>query len=320
VVLWITFCVFSRSHALRCRRHFTIFVVMSQTVRDQAMVFRFGDVSCDFAARTHIMGVLNVTPDSFSDGGRYLDPDRALDRALEMQEAGADFIDVGGESTRPRSGAYGEGAEAVTVEEETRRVLPVLQRLVPRIAVPLSIDTTKSEVARLALDAGASIVNDISGFGFDPAMPATVARANASAIVMHMQGTPRTMQADPRYTDILAEVETHLRTCVERGRQAGIRQIVVDPGIGFGKRLQDNLTLVRGLARFHRLGCPVMVGPSRKAFLGDILGLPVDDRLEGTLAAVVAAILSGAHMVRVHDVRQVKRAALVADALRTHAL
>jgi dihydropteroate synthase len=288
---------------------------MSHAAHEQVMIFRFGDVSYDFRARTYVMGVLNITPDSFSDGGRYLDPGRALDRALEMQEEGADFIDVGGESSRPRSSAYGEGAVPVTAEEELRRVLPVLRRLAPRITIPLSIDTTKAGVAAQALDAGAVIVNDISGFTFDPEMPATVARAQASAVVMHMQGTPRTMQADPRYTDLFAEVETHLRSCVERGREAGIRQIIVDPGIGFGKRLADNCSLLRDLARFHSLGCPVMVGPSRKAFLGDILQLPVEDRLSGTLAAVVAAILSGAHIVRVHDVRQVKRAALVADAL-----
>jgi len=262
------------------------------------------------------MGVLNVTPDSFSDGGRYLEPERALERALEMAEEGADFIDIGGESSRPRGKAYGEGADPVPAEEELRRVIPVMRRLAGRVMLPLSIDTTKADVAARALDAGAVLVNDISGFRFDPAMAATVARAQASAVVMHMKGTPKNMQANPTYDDLFAEVETGLRASVEKGRQAGVRQIIVDPGLGFGKRLQDNLDLLRGLSRFHSLGCPVMVGPSRKAFLGELLNLPVEERLEGTLAAVVAAILNGAQIIRVHDVKQVRRAAVVADALR----
>jgi dihydropteroate synthase len=287
---------------------------MNQTAGDHPLLLRFGSLRCDLSERTFIMGVLNVTPDSFSDGGKYMDPGQALDRALEMVDEGADFIDVGGESSRPRSGAYGEGADPVPAEEELRRVLPVLRRIVPATPVPVSIDTTKSAVAARALDAGAVIVNDISGFRFDPAMPETVARAGASAVVMHMRGTPKTMQADPQYTDLFGEIGTGLRQSVETGRAAGIGQMIVDPGIGFGKRRQDNLNLLRGLSRFHAIGCPVMVGPSRKAFIGEILDLPVGERLEGTLAAVVVAILSGAHIVRVHDVQQVKRAARMADA------
>lgn len=283
------------------------------------MVFRFGSVLYDFRARTHIMGVLNVTPDSFSDGGKYLDPGRAFDRAREMEEEGADFIDVGGESSRPRGHAYGQGAEPVPAGEELRRVLPVLERLAGRVAVPLSIDTTKAEVAAAALSAGAALVNDISGFRFDRAMAGTIARAGASAVVMHMQGTPKTMQTDPVYEDLFGEVERELARSVEEGRRAGIGQMIVDPGLGFGKRQQDNIDLLRGLSRFHRLGCPVMVGPSRKAFIGALVDLPVEERLEGTLAAVTAAIIAGAHIVRVHDVKQVKRAALVADALRPSA-
>jgi dihydropteroate synthase len=289
---------------------------MNQVSHPHPLVFRLGDTTFHFGARTHIMGVLNVTPDSFSDGGKYVDPGRALDRALEMKEEGADFIDVGGESSRPRGNAYGGGADSVPADEEIRRVIPVLQRLAGGVGCPLSIDTIKAEVAARALDAGAVLVNDISGFRFDTAMAATVARGHASAVVMHMKGTPKTMQDNPVYDDLFAEVESGLRASVEEGRRSGIRQIIVDPGIGFGKSGRDNLDLLRGLSRFHALGCPVMVGPSRKAFLGEILHLPVEERVEGTLASVVAAILSGAHIVRVHDVKQVKRAALVADALR----
>jgi dihydropteroate synthase len=273
------------------------------------MVFRFGNTLCDFGARTYVMGILNVTPDSFSDGGRYMDPGRALDRALQMVEEGADFIDVGGESTRPRGQAYGAGANPVPLEEEMRRVLPVVHRLTPAVPIPVSIDTTKAEVAARALDAGAMIVNDISGFRLDPAMSETVSRAGATAVVMHMQ-------LDPTYDDLFAEVIAQLRASVEMGTKAGIRQIIVDPGIGFGKGRRENIDLLRGLARFHSLGCPVMVGPSRKAFIGEILDLPVEERLEGTLAAVVVAILSGVHIVRVHDVKQVRRAARMADSLR----
>lgn len=262
------------------------------------------------------MGILNVTPDSFSDGGAYLAPARAVERALAMQEEGADFIDIGGESSRPRGRVYGGGAEPVGESEELRRVLPVLERLAGALRVPLSIDTTKAVVAARALEAGAVIVNDISGFRMDGDMAATVARAGASAVVMHMKGTPQTMPVSPVYADLLGEVEAALRSSIQAGRKAGIRQIIVDPGIGFGKTRGDNLRLLRNLQRFAGLGCPVLVGPSRKAFIGEILDLPVGERLEGTLAAVVAAIFSGARIVRVHDVKEVARAARVADALR----
>jgi dihydropteroate synthase len=291
--------------------------MMENTAAQGPLVFRFRNTVYDFGARTHIMGILNVTPDSFSDGGRFLDPERAVVRARAMLEEGADFIDVGGESSRPRGVAYGEGAEPVDTVEELRRVIPVIERVAA--LVPVSVDTTKSEVAVQALAAGAVMVNDISGFRSDPAMAEVIGVRGASAVVMHMRGTPKTMQADPHYDNVLAEVEEELRVAVEKGRAAGIRQIIVDPGIGFAKRRRHNLEILRRCSWFHRLGCPVMVGPSRKAFIGEILDLPVDERLEGTLAAVTAAILSGAHIVRVHDVKQVKRAALVADALRTPA-
>jgi dihydropteroate synthase len=277
--------------------------------------FTLGKRVYDFSSRTHIMGILNVTPDSFSDGGRYFDRNAAIDHGLRMVEEGADIIDIGGESTRPRGNTYGMGAENVTAAEELRRVLPVIEALADRTDVPLSIDTYKSEVAREALSAGAVLVNDISGFRFDPFMPAVVAAAKASAVLMHIQGTPQTMQMNPSYENVVAEVREYLAASVQKGRDAGITQLLVDPGLGFGKSLDHNLQLIGQLASFRDLGCPVLVGPSRKSFLGKILDLPVEERREGTLAAIVASILYGAHVVRVHDIREAVRAARVADAI-----
>jgi dihydropteroate synthase len=279
-------------------------------------VFQLGGRAFDLAARTHVMGILNVTPDSFSDGGLFEDPGRAVDRALEMLAEGADFIDVGGESTRPRGASYGDGAADVPVEEELRRVIPVIRELVKRTAAPVSVDTTKSDVARAAMDAGACIVNDVSGFARDPRMPEVVGHGGGTAVVMHMRGTPGTMQADTAYGDLFGEIEDALAKALARGRFHGIRQMFVDPGIGFGKSARDNYRLIAGLGRFSALGAPILVGPSRKSFLGAVLDLPVGERLEGTLAAVTASVLSGAHVVRVHDVRAVRRATAVADAVR----
>jgi dihydropteroate synthase len=256
------------------------------------------------------MGVLNVTPDSFSDGGLHVDPDRAVAHALTMIEEGADFIDIGGESTRP-------GSDPVPAEEELRRVLPVIRELAKRTDAPLSIDTYKSEVAEAALDAGAVIVNDISAMTMDARMAEVVARRRASVVLMHMRGTPKTMQANPHYDDVVAEVKLFLRQQVEHAQRVGIEQIIIDPGIGFGKTLEHNLTLMRELHAFNELGFPVLVGPSRKSFIGTILNLPVEKRLEGTAAAVAACVLRGAHIVRVHDVQAMKRVARVADALRS---
>lgn len=280
------------------------------------MLFRFGNREVDFAARTHVMGILNVTPDSFSDGGEFMEPSRAVERGLAMVDEGADFIDVGGESTRPRGTAYGQGAESITVQEELRRVIPVIRDLARQTDVPVSIDTSKAVVAREALEAGAVIVNDISGFGVDEAMPEVVAAAGASVIVMHMRGTPRTMQQQTTYENLFGEIKDVLAAAVAKARKAGVAQIIVDPGIGFAKGVKDNLRLMAGAHEFRSLGCPVLVGPSRKAFIGDILGLPVDDRVEGTIGAAVAAAMFGAHIVRVHDVRPVRRALMIADAIR----
>jgi len=282
----------------------------------RSRTLRIGERLYDCSERTLIMGVLNVTPDSFSDGGRYLETGRAVERAGEMVRQGADIVDVGGESTRPRSSAYGEGADPIPAEEELRRVLPVIERLREIVDVPLSIDTTKAEVAEGALRAGAVMVNDVSGFRFDPRMPRVIAEAGASAVVMHTKGPPKTMQQDVSYDDLFGQIGEYLREGLALGEQEGVREMVIDPGIGFGKTPRDNLRLLVGLRRFRSLGRPIMVGPSRKSFLGAILDLPVEERLEGTLAAVVAAILSGADIVRVHDVREVKRAVQVADALR----
>ena len=280
------------------------------------MVFRIGGKDFDFASRTYVMGVLNVTPDSFSDGGRYVTVEAALAHAMAMIADGADIIDVGGESTRPRGSAYGEGAHPVDAREELRRVLPVIRHIVRATDTPVSIDTTKSAVAREALAEGAMIVNDVSGFRFDPDMPRTVAEAGATAVVMHTRGTPKTMQTDPVYEDLFGEVLEYLREGVAGGEAAGVRQMFVDPGLGFGKTVMHNLQLIAGLDRLHSLGHPVLVGPSRKSFIGTLLNAAVGERLEGSLAAVVACVLNGAGVVRVHDVREAKRAVAVADAIR----
>jgi dihydropteroate synthase len=269
----------------------------------------------DLGERTHIMGVLNVTPDSFSDGGRFFAPDDALRHGLTMVREGADFLDIGGESTRPRGRSYGEGARPVSVQEETDRVVPVIERLRRETDVPLSIDTTKSAVAEAALRAGAIIVNDVSGMRVDERMPQVAAAAGASVILMHTSGSPRTMQSKTTYADLFGEIAGYLRAGADLATRAGIRQIMVDPGIGFGKTGTDNLRLIMEIGRFRELGYPVLVGPSRKAFIGEVTGLPVGERLEGTIAAVVAAILGGVHVVRVHDVLPIVRAARVADAL-----
>ncbi len=268
----------------------------------------------ELGARTCIMGILNVTPDSFSDGGRYLALEAAVAHAEAMAEAGADLIDIGGESTRP-TGPYGEGAQGISSEEEIRRTVPVVRRLAARIDRPISIDTTKAEVAERALDAGASIVNDISALRFDPEMPGTVARAGVPVVLMHMQGTPRTMQQNPTYHNLIGEIGTFLARRRDAACAAGIApgQILVDPGIGFGKRHRHNFEILARLDEFHTLGCPLLVGPSRKQFLGVPPDVPPEERLEGTLAALAFCVAGGAHIVRVHDVEAAVRAVRVAE-------
>lgn len=276
-------------------------------------LFTLGKRTYDLAARTHIMGILNVTPDSFSDGGRYLESSEAIERGLQMIEEGADFIDIGGESTRP-------GSEPISPEEELQRVLPVIEALASKNTAPISVDTYKAKVAAEALDAGAFIVNDITAFTFDHAMQHEVARRGGTAVLMHMKGTPKTMQENPQYADVVSEVSDFLEAQALKARSAGIRQVIVDPGIGFGKTFEHNLRLIRNLRSLAELGFPLLIGPSRKSFLGAILGLPVSERLEGTAAAVAISVLNGANIVRVHDVKQMRRVALVADALKHQTL
>jgi dihydropteroate synthase len=256
------------------------------------------------------MGILNVTPDSFSDGGRYFEMDAAVARAREMVKEGADIIDIGGQSTRP-------GSDPVDEDEEIRRTVPVIEAVAGELPVPVSIDTYRSGVAMRALDAGASMVNDISGLRFDPGMADVVSRAGVPVVLMHIRGTPRDMQKDPSYEALVPEVMDSLRESLAIARQAGIGMVIIDPGIGFGKTFDHNLELVSSIGEFARLGYPVLVGPSRKAFIGAILGgAPEGERLEGTAAVVAACVLNGAHAVRVHDVREMKRVVAVADALR----
>ena len=257
------------------------------------------------------MGVLNVTPDSFYDGGRRPVPEKAVADGVELAAAGADIIDIGGESTRP-------GARAISKEEELERVLPVVRGLRRAVSIPISIDTYKAHVAEAALGEGADIVNDISALRFDPAMVVLVAAEKVPVVLMHMQGTPRTMQAEPRYGDVLREVKDFLATQIRLALDSGIapERIIIDPGIGFGKTLDHNLRILHGLAELSRLGQPLLVGASRKAFIGKILDVPPDERLEGSLAAAVAAVLSGANIIRAHDVKETRRAVNVADALR----
>jgi dihydropteroate synthase len=271
-------------------------------------LYQFGRTRYNLESRTFVMGVLNCTPDSFSDGGKFDDPSRALRHAIGMVEDGVDFIDIGGESTRP-------GADPVPVEEELRRVLPVIRLLARETECPLSIDTYKAEVARQAIEAGASMINDISGFTFDPGIAEVAARAGVPAVLMHTLGRPAVMQDNPRYDNLIDDICASLGRSVEQARAAGVSQIIIDPGIGFGKTVPQNCELIRRLREFKRFGYPVMIGASRKGFIGKILGLPIEDRLEGTMAAVAASVLNGASIVRVHDVRSAVRTARIIDAI-----
>lgn len=255
------------------------------------------------AHRPLVMGVLNVTPDSFSDGGRWLDPDAAVDRGLRMLDEGADLLDLGAESTRPGGGVYGAGATPVPPEEELRRLLPVLTRLRAATAVPLSVDTRKAAVAREALPCGADMVNDVTGL-CDPAMRTVVAETGCPAILMHARGDLMTMQRRIRFRDVVAEVSGELARWVERAVADGVSRdrLLVDPGIGFGKTAEQNLTLLRRLDALHALGCPIVVGASRKSFISAVAESSPSERLGGSLASVGWAALRQAHMVRVHDV------------------
>jgi len=273
---------------------------------------RMGPRRLQVGPRPAVMAVLNVTPDSFSDGGRYLRPAEAVARAEELVAQGADLIDIGGESTRP-------GAEPVPEDEELRRVLPVVETLAERLDVPLSIDTRHARVAREAVAAGACLVNDVSGLQGDPEMPAAVAESGAACVVMHMRGEPRTMQHNPTYGHLMAEVCRHLRRGLQAAVEAGVPEdaVIVDPGIGFGKTLEHNLKILARLDQLRTLGAPVLVGPSRKRFIGDLAGEPEPTRrVPGTAAACALAVAAGALMVRVHDVAEAVQALAVAAAVR----
>jgi dihydropteroate synthase len=259
--------------------------------------------------RTYIMGILNVTPDSFSDGGQYFDLESAIAQGQKLVAEGADVLDIGGQSTRP-------GATIVPLAEELRRVIPVVKALAALVNVPISIDTTRSVVAAEALAAGATWVNDVSGGTDDPELLPVVARSGATVVLMHRRGNPQTMQSLTDYEDLVGEVHEFLARQRDKAQQLGITQIILDPGIGFAKNTEQNVTLLRELSRFRDLNCPLLVGPSRKSFIGHILNQPdPQQRVWGTAAACCAAIAHGADIVRVHDVAAIRQVVQVADAI-----
>ncbi|MCS7254237.1 MAG: dihydropteroate synthase [Armatimonadota bacterium] len=274
---------------------------------------KVGGYKLPIGKRTLIMGILNTTPDSFSGDGIYNNVQAAVDRAMRMVEEGADIIDVGGESTRP-------GSMPVSVDEELRRVIPVIERLVGKIGVPISIDTYKPKVAKLAIEAGACIVNDIYGLrneGLNEGMLQVIADYKPAVIIMHMQGTPQTMQINPSYNDCVTEIKSFLATQAKKAVEVGLEreQIIIDPGIGFGKLLEHNLEILRRLREFKELGLPLLVGTSRKSFIGQVLNLPVEKRIWGTAASVVIAVANGADIVRVHDVAEMAQVVRLTDAV-----
>ena len=277
--------------------------------RGRDFVLRCGGRRLRLGKRTHIMGVLNVTPDSFSDGGRFLDTEKAVERGLQMAAEGADIIDIGGESSRP-------GAAPVSALQEQRRVIPVIAALAGKLDIPISIDTYRPETARAALDAGAVIINDISGLR-RKGMARLAAGRDVPVVIMHMKGTPRDMQKDPAYDDVLGEINRFLRARIDAAAAAGVdpEKMVVDPGIGFGKTVDHNLRIISRLGELAGLGRPILVGVSRKSFIGKILDAGMDGRLEGGLAAATAAVLNGATIIRAHDVEANVRAARLADAI-----
>jgi dihydropteroate synthase len=294
--------------------HFSFFQFLQMSFRKKFNV-RVRSGKLVLGERTLVMGVLNVTPDSFSDGGKFFEAESAVERALAMEHAGADLLDIGGESTRP-------GSAGISAQEELARVLPVLQALLGRINIPISIDTQKSEVAKAALDAGAQIINDISGLKSDPRIAEVAARHRVPLVLMHMRGEPRTMQVGGFARDVMRDVIQGLRKSVGAARKAGVgeSQIILDPGIGFGKSFAQNYELLQKLPQLAKLGYPLLVGTSRKGFLGATLArdgkpAPAEERIWGTAVTVTASILQGAHIVRVHDVTEMVQVARVADCL-----
>jgi len=268
-----------------------------------------GDV-LDTAARPLLMGILNVTPDSFSDGGDFLTHSRAIEHAHKMVRQGADIIDVGGESTRP-------GSAAISVEQEKERVIPVVKELAAEIAVPISIDTRKAEVAKSALDVGAQLINDVSALRYDDEMASVAASSGVPVCLMHMQGEPETMQASPEYGDVVRDIIEWLRRRVEAAVSAGIEaeNLIIDPGFGFGKLVEHNLEILHRLPEFHAVGCPLLIGTSRKSTIGEVVNRPAKDRLYGTLATLTSSVLSGAHILRVHNVESAMDTIKMAEAI-----
>ncbi|MGH2573163.1 MAG: dihydropteroate synthase [Actinomycetota bacterium] len=274
------------------------------------LLWRVGPHTLECESRTLVMGILNVTPDSFSDGGRFFDPEVAVTAGIEMVRDGADILDVGGESTRP-------GSDPVPVESELDRVVPVIKRLAAEVSVPISIDSRKPEVVRRALEAGAAIVNDVTA-GSDPGMFEVVRRADVGMVLMHMRGEPKSMQRLTDYEDVVEDVKAFLRKRVEAAAGAGIEpeRLAIDPGLGFAKTTDQSLLLMKEIDALADLGRPVLVGPSRKSFIGDVLGTEVGQRMEGTAGAVAWMAARGAHVVRVHDVKEMVRVVRVVDAIR----
>ena len=274
-------------------------------------VLAWRNYAFDLSQRTHIIGILNVTPDSFSDGGQFFDTQKAIEHGLAMARDGADIIDIGGESTRPYS-------EAVSTGEEMDRVIPVIQALAKEIKIPISIDTLKAEVAHEALRFGASMINDVSALRRDPELISVAAKAGVPVILMHMKGTPKDMQRDPNYEDLIPEIYAFLEEAINRAVNGGIQKerVIVDPGIGFGKTFDHNLQIIRELGRFLPLGQPILLGSSRKAFIGHILKNKAHERDVGSMATIAAGILNGAHIVRVHNVRMAVETATIIDAIK----
>lgn len=264
----------------------------------------------ELGKRTLVMGIVNVTPDSFSDGGQFSDAEKAIVHAKTLASQGADIIDIGGESTRP-------GSEAVSLEEEKRRVLPVIKGIAKDIRVPISIDTCKSEVAKAALDLGASIINDISALRFDPKIVEVAVKYDAPMILMHMKGKPKNMQQSPTYHDVIEDIKEFLKKRVEFAiaKEVPRESIIIDPGIGFGKTQEHNYEIIRKLGDLRELDLPILIGTSRKSFIGNTLGLDVDERLEGTLATITLCAMNGADIVRVHDVKEAVRVVKMTDAI-----
>lgn len=265
----------------------------------------------DLTGRAYVMGILNVTPDSFSDGGRFFDSKKAVRHSLAMVGCGADIIDVGGESTRP-------GSRGISAGEELRRVIPVIKALAKRSRVPISVDTMKSEVADEAIRAGATIVNDVSGLKYDCKMASVTAKHNVSLIIMHMRGTPRDMQLSPRYRDTVRDIISDLKLAISKAVKAGVdsRKIVIDPGIGFGKSLRHNLEILNRLEEFKELKVPICIGTSRKSFIGRVLGVEdPDERIIGTVATCVIAIMKGARLIRVHEVKEALQAVRMTESV-----